>query len=87
MRRSVLIVFLGVVLLLRCSTALHMFHYSVVFRLFCQYLVVCSTSVLCSVVPCSGVSGFIVCLYLLSINLKQVSFKSRRIILYKSKPI
>ena len=29
--------FLGVVLLLRCSAALVMFHYSVVFRLFCQY--------------------------------------------------
>ena len=29
--------FVGVVLLLRCSAALLMFHYSVVFRLFCQY--------------------------------------------------
>ena len=29
--------FVGVVLLLRCSAALLVFHYSVVFRLFCQY--------------------------------------------------
>ena len=39
-RRSVLVVFLGVPLLLHCSAALHIFHYSVVFRLFCQYSVV-----------------------------------------------
>ena len=37
--------FVGVVLLLRCSAALRMLHYSVVFRLFCQYSVVCSASV------------------------------------------
>ena len=45
---SVLVVFLGVVLLLRQSPALHMFHYSMVFPLFCHYSVVppvfrCST--------------------------------------------
>ena len=39
--RSVLVVFLGVVLLFRYSTAFLLFHYSVVLRLFCQ----------CSVVP------------------------------------
>ena len=40
-RRSVLVVFLGVDLLFRYSAALLMFHYSMVFQLFC----------LCSVVP------------------------------------
>ena len=40
-----------------------MFHYSVVFQLFCQYFVVppvfrCSTGVPCPVVPFSGVPGF-----------------------------
>ena len=40
-RRSLLVVFLGVVLLFRYSAALLMFHYSVLFRLFRQ----------CSVVP------------------------------------
>ena len=44
--QSVLVVFLGVVLLLRCSAAFLMFHYSVVFQLFYQYSVVCSASVL-----------------------------------------
>ena len=44
-RRSVLVVFPSVVLLLRCSAALLMFHYSLVLRLFCQYLVVCSVIV------------------------------------------
>ena len=60
-------IFLGVVLLLHCSTALHMFYYSMVFQLFCQYSVVfhqCS-GVLpvfqCSVFHSSGVPGFIVC--------------------------
>ena len=43
--RSVLVVFLGVVLLLRCSTAVLMFHYSVVFRLLRQCSVVCSPRV------------------------------------------
>ena len=57
-RRSVLVVFLGVALLLRRSAALLMSHYYVVFLLFCQYLVVCSASVSSSVVPRSGVSGF-----------------------------
>ena len=43
-----------------------MFHYYVAFWLFFQYSVVppvfrCSTGVACSLVPCSGVPGFIVC--------------------------
>ena len=39
-RRSILVVFLDVVLLFRFPAALHMFLYSVAFRLFCQYSVV-----------------------------------------------
>ena len=46
-----MVVFLDVVLLLRCSAALLMFHYSVAFRLFCQ----CSAGV-----PCSGVPGSLI---------------------------
>ena len=63
---SVLAVFVGIVLLFHCSTGVLQFHYSVVFQLFRQCSIVppvfqYSTSVPCSIVPCSGVSGFIVC--------------------------
>ena len=47
-----------------CCFVVTLFHYSMVFRLFCQYSVVCYTSVpmfhQCSGVPCSGVPGFMV---------------------------
>ena len=54
-----MVVFLGVVLLLPCSTALHMFHYFVIFRLFGQYSVFCQCPGVppvfrcCARVPCS----------------------------------
>ena len=50
-RRSILVVFLGIVLLLRYSTALLIFHYSVVFRLFRQCSVVL---ILTKVTCCTG---------------------------------
>ena len=69
-RRSVLIVFLDVVLLFRCSPGVLLFHFSVTFQLFRHRSVVppvfrsCAIVPVfrhCSGVPCSGVPGFIVC--------------------------
>ena len=51
--RPVLVEFFGVALLLHCSAAFHMFYYSVVFQLFCQYSIVLPVfqcSVKCSIV-------------------------------------
>ena len=99
-RRLVLVVFLDAVLLSRCYACVLLFHFSVIFRLFCQCfgvapafrcavsippLIQCSTGVPCSVVLCSSVPGFIVCRFLNN-SIRMYSIKLKICILYQISP-